>query len=111
LYRDNHLRRQGKACDCLVFWRLDGAFIASAIELKGGKVKAQEVLDQLAAGARFIDLLTRDEEEPQFHPVLAQNRMHPLQATILREEPIRFRGQERLVQIVRCKSKLERAFQ
>lgn len=105
-YQEQH-NYAGRLCDCLIFWQArERGVSARVVELKGGRVRTREALEQLQAGARLAEELLAGVADVDFGAILAQRRRSTLDTRLLRERRITFRGDMRLARVVSCGTRL-----
>jgi hypothetical protein len=100
-YQTNH-GFDGKLCDCLVFWSIDGADVVGAVELKAGGLSASSVIEQLQGGADVIDRVASRCRSLEFVPLVAHNGVKPLEVREFRRQKVTFRGTSYLAALKRC---------
>ena len=90
-------------CDYLFVGYVDHLWVAP-IELKGGGAKANEVVGQLRAGARFADNKVPKRAKVSFLPIVAFKKIRPIEARNLKKDfnKVSFRGQSVFVESMRC---------
>ena len=92
-----------KRCDYLFVGEENNTTWVVPIELKSGGLKAQDVVDQIQAGAGLADAWLPQEGSFQFVPVLAHGKgIHSKDLQILRDRKIKLRGQKKQTVLVRC---------
>lgn len=94
----------GKHCDFILFV-LEGCrkLVAAPLELKSGRVDVWDALEQLQAGAAFVEQFSPAEATAICRPVLFHGRgIHPKELRTLNRSKIRFRGMSLTVKISRC---------
>ena len=73
------------------------------IELKSGRLKATQVLDQLEGGVRAVEPWLPQGITFQLVPVLAHGKaIHRIELKKLHSAKIQLRGQPRQIEIIRC---------
>ena len=84
--------------------------LVAPIELTIGKKSANQFLRQIKRGASVADSLLPSEVTFRFRPVAAYKReLGRGKIKKLRENRVAFRGQDRLIRLVRCGSNLAQA--
>lgn len=96
---------QDKICDYFVF-PVHRAFIAVVVEMKAGRVDVSRAVEQLAAGAKVAEAITRGRQIPSFYPLLLSEAIHPMEFKFLSREKVGFRGRKYSVIRERCGVKL-----
>lgn len=102
--------RGAKRCDCILFVQgnSDKVLAAIPVELKGGSVQVNHVVEQLQAGAKFTDeVIQKITREDNFRlvciPVLVHNGKLTIRNTRrLDKRRIKFDGREWRIAIARC---------
>ena len=90
-------------CDCLLFEETDsGAGRAMPIELKRGRIRASEVIEQLQAGAREVENLIPAGIAVQLQPLLAYGSIPKGERATLDKGVVRFRGKGIRISKIRC---------
>ena len=96
----------GKRCDFILFLKESGGtMVIVPLELKSGKAEANDIAEQLQAGARFAEEMIPEPcpFSPVCRPILFHGRsLHPLQRKELNRKKVRFRGYEWTIQTARC---------
>jgi hypothetical protein len=83
---------------------------AAAVEMKGGRVEPEVVVEQLQNGAKIIETIATGYPDLEFAPVLASNSIRNMTLTILRNRRIIFRGKKVGIALIKCGDKLDSAF-
>ena len=97
----------GKKCDYIFIGEDNEEAWVAPLELKGGKLKASEVVEQLQSGARVADHILPSAARTRFRPVVAyRRRIHRAEQKRLQSSRVRFRSQERLIKRVKCGTSL-----
>ena len=92
-----------KKCDCLIFEEAqNGTVRAIPIELKSGRIRASEVIEQLQAGARVVGNLIPPGTAVQLQPLLAYGSIPKGERAALDKGLVRFRGQGIRISKIRC---------
>ena len=101
------LGKEEKKCDYIFVGEKDDAVWVAPLELKGGKFKASDVVEQLQSGARVADHILPSAAQTRFRPVVAyRRRIHRAEQKRLQSSRVRFRSQERLIKRVKCGTSL-----
>ena len=101
------LSKGGKKCDYIFIGDEEDAAWVAPLELKGGKFRASEVLEQLRASAKVAERMVPSGAQTEFRPILAYGRrVHRREVTYLRRSFFRFHSQEVLTVLVRCGTSL-----
>jgi hypothetical protein len=108
-YQANH-DYSGRLCDCLIIWPAGGGLDSVAAELKAGRVRTRQALEQLQAGALVMEELLRGVTTVRFRAVLTQRRGSSLDQRLILVTRIAFRKERRIAKVLACGSKAERAF-
>ena len=96
-----------KKCDCLIFVEAqNGTDRAIPIELKSGRIRASEVIEQLQAGARVVENLIPSGTAVQLQPLLAYGSIPKGERAALDKGLVRFRGQGIRISKIRCGASL-----
>ena len=99
-----------KRCDYLFVGEEDNTTWVVPIELKSGRLRAREILEQLEEGVKMADVWLPQGISFQLVPVLAHGkRIHPHDLKVLRSRKIRLRGQRKGAVLIRCGDPLTRA--
>ena len=101
------LSEQEKTCDYIFIGDEGDAGWVAPLELKGGKLNASDVVEQLQSGARVADHILPSAARTRFRPVVAyRRRIHRAEHKRLQSSRVRFRRQERLIKRVKCGTSL-----
>ena len=96
-----------KKCDCLIFEETEnGEGRAIPIELKSGRIRASEVIEQLQAGARAVENLIPAGVAVQLQPLLAYGEIPKGERAALNNRVVRFRGKGIRISKIRCGAQL-----
>ncbi len=99
-----------KKCDYLFVGEEKNTTWVVPIELKSGRLRAREVLEQLEEGVKMADMWLPQGISFQLVPVLAHGkRIHPHDLKVLRSRKIRLRGQRKGAVLIRCGDPLTKA--
>ena len=101
--RELGLNQRASRCD-FIFVSDDGDWVVP-IELKRGRVRASEVVEQLRAGARFAERVIPRGAAVNFRPVTVHGgKIHPAErrALLRKSAQIRFRGKSEGIELLRC---------
>ena len=99
--------RDDRKCDCLLFEESEnGVGRAIPIELKSGRIRASEVIEQLQAGARAIENLVPRRIDVQLQPLLAYGEIPKGERAALNNRMVRFRGKGIRIDKIRCGAQL-----
>ena len=99
-----------KKCDYLFVGEEKDTTWVVPIELKSGRLRAREVLEQLEEGIKMADMWLPQGISFQLVPVLAHGkRIHPHDLKVLRSRKIRLRGQRKGAVLIRCGDPLTRS--
>lgn len=99
------LARDAARCDYLVMAEDQQAFVwVAPLELKRGRLHADQVVRQLQAGARAAQELVPADEPVRFRPVAASGSASKYERNRLRNKvsKIRFHGQAEPVRLMSC---------
>jgi hypothetical protein len=104
-YCNNH-DHTGRICDFVLV--SDGVAVLAAIEMKGGKIGATEVIEQLRAGLALAEELFKGQTVNIFLPLLLHGGSGPssLETRVFDKTQVQFRGVRRRVVIQRCGANL-----
>lgn len=95
--------RQQKRCDYLFIGEEGTTTWIVPIELKSGRLKASEVLDQLKGGVGAVEPLLPQGILFQLVPVLAHRKpIHRIERNKLRSGEIQLRGQPKQIEFIKC---------
>ena len=98
-------RSGGKNCD-YIFVGDEDHWIAP-LELKRGKLHAEDVVAQIQAGAAIADQIVPHRVRTRFRPVAAYGgKAHRAELRLLTTSRVRFRSQNNRVALVRCGTSL-----
>ena len=101
------LSEREKKCDYIYFGVEDDAGWVAPLELKGGRLDASEVVEQLQAGASVADHIVPREAQTRFRPIVVHGRgIHRAELKHLQKRRVRFRNQNNLVGKARCGTSL-----
>lgn len=90
-------------CDYLLFEEAqNGTARAAPIELKSGRIRASEVIDQLRAGAGAIENLIPPGTDIRLQPLLAYGNIPKGERAALNNGVVRFRGKDVRISKIRC---------
>ena len=99
--------QNGKKCDYIYIGDDNGVAWVAPLELKGGKLDASDVIEQLQGGARIADHILPLAARTRFRPVIAyRRRIHRAEQRRLQSIRVHFRSQKRLIKRVKCGSSL-----
>ena len=99
-----------KRCDYLFVGEVDNTAWVVPIELKRGRFKADEVVEQLQGGSHVADARLPPKSSFEFVPVLAYGkRVHRKNFSDLRHRNITLRRKKSRIVTLRCGDKLVRA--
>ena len=94
---------QQKRCDYFFVGEDRSATWVAPIELKSGRFKATEVLDQLEGGVRAFEPWLPQGISFQLVPVLAHGKaIHRIELNKLRSRKVQLRGQKKLTVLIKC---------
>ena len=97
-----------RLCDYLLFYD-NAVLIVIAIELKGGRIHANEVIEQIRNGAKVAERFAKPENLCKFFPiVLFGRRTRSMEFRVLGRphNKVAFRGERIRVYVGRCGSQL-----
>lgn len=99
-----------KRCDyLLVADESDKTWIVP-IELKSGRLKAEDVLEQLQGGADAAGIWLPTGTFVELVPVLAHGKsIHPQDLKVLRTRKVQLRGKKKATVLIRCRDPLTKA--
>lgn len=101
-----------KRCDYLFVGEKDRSAWVVPIELKGGRFKADEVVEQLQGGCDVADAWLPTGKLFRLDPVLAHGKgVHERDFRTLGRRNITLRGETRKIKTLRCGDKLVRALE
>ena len=95
----------GSRCDCILFYTGSdkGLLFTVPIELKSGDVDVSEALEQLRAGAKFVNRFVSTTVNSTCRPILFHAKgLHPNQRKKLNRSKIRFRGINLTIKTAHC---------
>ena len=95
----------GKRCDYILFFMnvSEDTLVTAPIELKGDRVNASEVSEQLQRGADFVNCLAPATFDCDCHPILFHNSsIHPADRKRLNRAKVQFRGINLTIKTARC---------
>ena len=96
-----------KKCDYIFIGDKDDAGWVAPLELKGGRLDATEVVEQIQAGASVADHIVPREAQTRFRPIVVHGRgIHRAELKLLQKRRVRFRNQNSLIGKVRCGTSL-----
>ena len=99
--------QSGKKCDYVFIGDDNDETWVAPVELKGGKFRASEVVEQLQAGASVADHIVPREAQTRFRPIVVHGRgIHRAELKLLQNRRVRFRNQYILIGKVRCGTSL-----
>ena len=99
-----------KRCDYLFVGEEHNTTWVAPIELKSGRLKASEVLEQLEGGVRTADSWLPQGISFQLVPVLAHGKkIHRNDLRALRSRKVQLRGQEKKAVLIKCGDRLTKA--
>ena len=99
-----------KRCDYLFVGEERNAAWVAPIELKSGKLKAGEVLEQLEGGIEIAEAWLPQGIPFRLVPVLAHGKtIHRNDLKALRSRKMRLRGQRKRTELIRCGESLAKA--
>ena len=75
---------------------------AIPIELKSGRIRARDVIEQLQAGAAAVEDLFPRQIEVRLFPLLAFGNIPKGERTAINNGMVRFRGQPERIKRIRC---------
>lgn len=102
---DLKIEEGDRRCD-FVFVSDDGDWVV-ALELKRGKPDANEIVEQLQAGARFAESIVPQRAKVRFLPVAVYGgKLHRTEVNRFRRSRIRFRGESVSLELLRCGGRL-----
>lgn len=105
-----NISNQQKRCDYLFVGEEGNTIWVAPIELKSGRLKATEVLEQLEEGAGSADNWLPRGIRFQFVPVLAYGKsIHREERRELRKRKLRLRGKQKIATLIRCGDSLTKA--
>ena len=92
-----------KLCDRIVFCSVDGLILA-AVELKGGQnVRMSEAIAQIQNGLSVANDILAGRPVDDWVPLLLfSGRMRSDETRLLRNRPVQFRGQRKVVEKRKC---------
>ena len=96
---------QGPRCDCILFFTGsdEGPLFTVPIELKSGDVDVSEALEQLKAGAKFVNRFVPTTVDSTCRPILFHGKgLHSDQRKKLNRTKIRFRGVNLTIRTAHC---------
>lgn len=103
--------RSQRRCDYLFVGQEDNAIRVAPIEMKTGRLSANEVLEQLKGGALTADKWLPEKVEFQFVPILAHaKKIRRNNLRVLLSKKIQLRGQSRKTVLINCGDRLIDAF-
>ena len=76
------------------------------LELKRGRLDADEVIRQLRAGASATEKLIPPGEPVRFRPVVASGSTSKHERNLLKSKPVQFHGRTKIVQRIKCEAPL-----
>ena len=101
--REFSLSQNARRCDFIFF--SDGGNLVAPIELKAGKPRASELVNQLQAGAQFAEGIVPQGAKVRLVPVAVYGgRAHRSEINKLSEKSsqIRFRGKSTTIELLKC---------
>ena len=96
---------RGPRCDCILFFTGSDKdlLFTIPIELKSGDVDVSEALEQLTAGAKFVNRFVPTTVSSTCRPILFHGKgLHPDQRKKLNRSKIRFRGINLTITTAHC---------
>ena len=97
-------------CDYLLFEEIQNrASRAIPIELKSGRIRARDVINQLQAGAAAVDNLIPRQVDVRLLPLLAYGSIPKGERAAINNGTVRFRGEPERISRIRCGSPLPKA--
>ena len=96
-----------KLCDRIVFCRANGLILA-AVELKGGgTIRMSQAIDQIQNGLRVANDILAGRPVDDWVPLLLYSgRMRSDETRLLRNKPVGFRGERKVVEKRDCGTRL-----
>lgn len=79
---------------------------ATPIELKSGRIRAQDVIEQLQAGAAAVENLIPTQVDVRLLPLLAYGNIPKGERAAINKGIVRFRGEPERIERIRCGSPL-----
>lgn len=108
--RTLEIPRDRKLCDYLFVGEENNTAWVAPIELKGGRFKADEVVEQLQGGANVANTWLPSGNSFKFVPVLVHGPgVHKKDYETLRRRKIRLHGREGQTVLIRCGNTLREA--
>lgn len=102
VYQQTH-EYAGRLCDFIAFFVHESDDWCAAIELKGGRIDASIVVQQLQGGAEIIDEIVGLGGTTSFVAVLVhRGRMSQNERRVLQRRRIKFGGRKHLIRPMRC---------
>ena len=97
-------------CDYLLFEEIQNrASRAIPIELKSGRIRARDVIEQLQAGAAAVENLIPRQVDVRLLPLLAYGNIPKGERAAINNGTVRFRGEPERISRIRCGSPLPKA--
>ena len=94
-------------CDYLLFEEAQNrAGRAIPIELKSGRIRARDVIEQLQAGAAVVENLIPRQVDVRLLPLLAYGNIPKGERATMNNGMVRFRGDPERIKRIRCGSPL-----
>ena len=94
-------------CDYLLFEEAQNrASRAIPIELKSGRIRARDVIEQLQAGATVVENLIPRQVDVRLLPLLAYGNIPKGERAAINNGMVRFRGDPERIKRIRCGSPL-----
>ena len=90
-------------CDYLLFEEFQNRpGRAIPVELKGGRIRARDVIEQLQAGAAAVENLIPRQVDVQLLPLLAYGNIPKGERAAINNGIVRFRGDSERIRRIRC---------
>ena len=95
--------QEGKRCDFILFVdRDDGRLLAAPVELKSGRTKVSETVEQLRGGADFAACFAPPRNADCLPVLIHGKGLHRKERDTLNRAKVAFRGREWTVRTARC---------
>ena len=96
-----------KKCDYIFIGDDNNVAWVAPLELKGGRLDAREVVEQIQAGASVANCIVPCKAQTRFRPIVVHGRgIHRAELKLLQKRRVRFRNQNSLIGKVRCGTSL-----